>query len=168
MSQSLVNEGGGARTPLSGLIAGGLILVVVLFFSHLLAALPQPVLAAIVLVAVAALVAVLVPAFTMLSGVSLLERPGPFLATALLANLGFAAAGTLVGALASGLAQRNGLLVLLLLPLVLPVVLGAVQATRSLLVGEATEWWPWAQLLACFAAVFITLGTLVFEFIVED
>jgi len=55
MSQSLVNEGGGARTPLSGGIAAGIILVVVLFFSHLLAALPQPVLAAVVLVAVASL-----------------------------------------------------------------------------------------------------------------
>jgi MFS superfamily sulfate permease-like transporter len=55
MSQSLVNEGGGARTPLSGALAAGIILVVVLFFSHLLAALPQPVLAAVVLVAVAGL-----------------------------------------------------------------------------------------------------------------
>ena len=55
MSQSLVNEGGGARTPLSGAFAAGIILVVVLFFSHLLAALPQPVLAAVVLVAVAGL-----------------------------------------------------------------------------------------------------------------
>jgi len=55
MSQSLVNEGGGARTPLSGALAAGIILVVVLFFSHLLAALPQPVLAAIVLIAVTGL-----------------------------------------------------------------------------------------------------------------
>jgi MFS superfamily sulfate permease-like transporter len=55
MSQSLVNEGGGARTPLSGAFAAGIILVVVLYFSHLLAALPQPVLAAVVLVAVAGL-----------------------------------------------------------------------------------------------------------------
>jgi high affinity sulfate transporter 1 len=55
MSQSLVNEGGGARTPLSGAMAAGIILVVVLFFTHLLAALPQPVLAAIVLVAVTGL-----------------------------------------------------------------------------------------------------------------
>jgi sulfate permease, SulP family len=55
LSQSLVNEGGGARTPLSTAIAAGLILLVVLFFSHLLSALPQPVLAAVVLVAVAGL-----------------------------------------------------------------------------------------------------------------
>ena len=55
MSQSLVNEGGGARTPLSTAFASGIILVVVLFFSRLLSALPQPVLAAVVLVAVAGL-----------------------------------------------------------------------------------------------------------------
>jgi MFS superfamily sulfate permease-like transporter len=58
MSQSLVNESGGARTPLSGLIAAGIILVVALFFTDLLKNLPQPVLAAIVLMAVASLVKV--------------------------------------------------------------------------------------------------------------
>jgi high affinity sulfate transporter 1 len=56
MSQSLVNESGGARTPLSGLLAAGIILLVVLFFTELLRNLPQPVLAAIVLMAVASLV----------------------------------------------------------------------------------------------------------------
>lgn len=55
MSQSLVNESGGARTPLSGLVASGLILVVTLFLSSSLRNLPQPVLAAIVLMAVAGL-----------------------------------------------------------------------------------------------------------------
>ena len=55
MSQSVVNEGGGAKTPLSGAIAAVLVLVVVLFFSQLLRDLPQPVLAAVVLVAVAGL-----------------------------------------------------------------------------------------------------------------
>ncbi len=54
-SQSLVNEEGGARTPLSAALAAVFILVVVLFFSHLLSALPQPVLAAVVLTAIAAL-----------------------------------------------------------------------------------------------------------------
>ena len=58
MSQSLVNESGGARTPLSGLIAAGITLVVALFFTGLLRQLPQPVLAAIVLTAVASLVKV--------------------------------------------------------------------------------------------------------------
>ena len=55
MSQSLVNEGGGARTPLSGLVASGIVLVVALFLAGLLRDLPQPVLAAIVLMAVSGL-----------------------------------------------------------------------------------------------------------------
>ena len=54
-SQSLVNEEGGAKTPLSTALAAVFVLVVVLFFSHLLSALPQPVLAAVVLVAIAGL-----------------------------------------------------------------------------------------------------------------
>src|SRR5262245_9648664 len=54
-SQSLVNEEGGAKTPLSTALAAVFILVVVLFLSHLLSELPQPVLAAVVLVAVAGL-----------------------------------------------------------------------------------------------------------------
>src|SRR6266436_3419535 len=52
MSQSLVNESGGARTPLSGFIAALLVLLIVLFVSGALRYLPQPVLAAIVLMAV--------------------------------------------------------------------------------------------------------------------
>jgi high affinity sulfate transporter 1 len=56
MSQSLVNESAGARTPLSGLVAAGFTLIVVLFASGLLKNLPQPVLAAIVLAAVMSLV----------------------------------------------------------------------------------------------------------------
>ena len=56
MSQSLVNESAGARTPLSGLIAALFTLFVVLFASGLLRNLPQPALAAIVLVAVMSLV----------------------------------------------------------------------------------------------------------------
>src|SRR5438876_1724425 len=55
MSQSLVNESGGARTPLSGFIASLLMLLIVLVVSGALRYLPQPVLAAIVLIAVTGL-----------------------------------------------------------------------------------------------------------------
>jgi high affinity sulfate transporter 1 len=55
MSQSLVNETSGARTPLSGFISSLMILGVILFLSGMLRHLPQPVLAAIVLVAVTGL-----------------------------------------------------------------------------------------------------------------
>ncbi|EDY17223.1 sulfate transporter [Chthoniobacter flavus Ellin428] len=57
-SQSLVNESSGARTSLSGLISAVLIAIVAVFFTELLRNLPQPVLAAVVLMAVASLVKV--------------------------------------------------------------------------------------------------------------
>lgn len=52
---STPDEGRGARTPVSGLIAASFILLVLLFFSQLLEALPQPILAAVVLAAVVGL-----------------------------------------------------------------------------------------------------------------
>ena len=58
MSQSLVNETAGARTPLSGLVSALIMLVVVVFFTGLLRTLPQPVLAAVVLMAVTGLIQV--------------------------------------------------------------------------------------------------------------
>jgi MFS superfamily sulfate permease-like transporter len=92
MSQSLVNEGGGARTPLSGAIAAGLLVVVVLFFSHLLRALPQPVLAAIVLVAVAGL-------FKLSTLQRLWRNDRPEFIVAMGALLGVMSAGLLKGVL---------------------------------------------------------------------
>jgi MFS superfamily sulfate permease-like transporter len=58
MSQSLVNESAGARTSLSGLVAALVVGGVALCFTGVLRHLPQPVLAAIVLMAVAGLVRV--------------------------------------------------------------------------------------------------------------
>jgi anti-anti-sigma factor len=58
MSQSVVNEEAGARTPVSGVVAALITLVVVMFLTGVLRNLPQPALAAIVLVAVTGLVKV--------------------------------------------------------------------------------------------------------------
>ena len=55
LSQSMVNEASGARTPLSTAVASACLLIVVIFFSNRLSALPQPIVAAVVLTAVAGL-----------------------------------------------------------------------------------------------------------------
>lgn len=68
MSQSLVNENGGARTSISGLVAALIILAVAMFLSGLLKNLPQPVLAAVVLSAVTGLISV--PALKQMWGFS--------------------------------------------------------------------------------------------------
>ncbi len=90
MSQSLVNESGGARSPISGVCAAGLILVVILFFSHLLSALPQPVLAAVVLVAIAGL-------FKLSTLKQLWQRDRPEFVVAIAALLGVLTSGLLRG-----------------------------------------------------------------------
>jgi MFS superfamily sulfate permease-like transporter len=92
MSQSLVNETGGARTPLSGLVAAVLMLVVTVYLSGMLRYLPQPVLAAIVLVAVTGLFQL-----TALKRVWHFSR-GEF-AVALTALLGVLGSGLLMGVL---------------------------------------------------------------------
>ena len=91
-SQSLVNESGGARTPLSGAIAAGFVLIVVLFLTQALSLLPQAVLAAIVLVAVTGLFQV--SAFAALRRASRAE-----FVVALAAFVGVLGAGMLRGVL---------------------------------------------------------------------
>jgi sulfate permease, SulP family len=56
LSQSAVNEKGGARTPLSLAVAAAVIALVLLFFTGLFQSLPEAVLAAIVLIAVKGLI----------------------------------------------------------------------------------------------------------------
>ena len=92
MSQSLVNEGAGARTPLSGLIAALIVLITTLFLTHLLRTLPQPVLAAVVLVAVAGL-------FKLSTLRQLWRSDRPEFVVALAAILGVLSSGLLRGVL---------------------------------------------------------------------
>ena len=112
---------------------------------------------------------VLVPAFVILSNAPLLQHPLLLALVLMLGNLGFVSVGVLVSALTANFSQRGSLLALLLLPLAIPVLLGAAEATRLLVTDDLNEpLWCWLQLLTAFAALFMTLGILVFEFIVED
>lgn len=120
-------------------------------------------------IALALLELVLIPAFIVLSDVPLASHPEPLLLVALLGNLGVAAVGTIVSGLTAGLKHRGSLLALLLLPLVIPVILAAAEATRLLLVGPLDfQWWMWIRLLTVFAAVFTVVGSLAFEFVLEE
>jgi heme exporter protein B len=121
------------------------------------------------LVALVVLELVLVPACIVLLDIPFGTRPGPLLITALLGNVGFAAVGTLVSGLTSGVRHRGGLLPLLLLPLLVPVVLAAAETTRLALEGQIDDlWWRWIQLLATFALVFTAAGAMLFEYVMEE
>jgi heme exporter protein B len=113
--------------------------------------------------------AVLIPLLAALAAAPLLERPLVMLMVTLLANLGLAAIGTLMGAVVHGVRRRGNLLVLILLPLTLPVLLGAGAATRLMIAGNlGAEFWRWVQLLAAFAVMFVTASVMIFEFVMEE
>ena len=97
-----------------------------------------------------------------------LGGPVLLLATAVAATVGLAAAGTVYGVLASGLKVRDTLLPLLLLPVVAPVLLGATRAWEVGMGISVDDGWRWAQLLAVFAAVYVTLGVLAFGALLEE
>jgi MFS superfamily sulfate permease-like transporter len=120
-SQSLVNDSSGARTPLSGAVAAGFILIVVLFFSHLLSALPQPVLAAVVLVAVTGL-------FQVSALEALWRSSRPEFVVAMAALLGVLGSGMLRGVMIGVIISLVQLLRLVSRPHV--AVLGRIPGTR--------------------------------------
>jgi heme exporter protein B len=93
----------------------------------------------------------------------------PALAAVLaLGTLSLAAVGTLFGAITAQVRAREVLLPVLLLPAVVPVLLGSVSATQTVLsgqpLGEAAQW---LKLLAAADIVYLVVGVLTFEFVLE-
>jgi heme exporter protein B len=117
----------------------------------------------------AALQCVLIPLFVVLADVPLLCCPWAMALTAMLGNIGIASAGTLLSALATRAHKGSNLTVLLALPMAIPVVLAAAEATRLMTEGQLDQvWWDWNGLLAVFAAIFVTAGTVLMDFVVEE
>jgi heme exporter protein B len=95
---------------------------------------------------------------------------GTLAATAAVATVGLAAAGTLYGVLAAGLKVRETLLPLLLLPVVAPVLVAATRASEMALTGieldiDTTDW---LVLLAVFAVIYVAFGIAAFGSLLED
>jgi heme exporter protein B len=83
-------------------------------------------------------------------------------AAVLLANLGLAAVGTLLAAMAAAGRARELLLPLLFLPLVIPLVVGGVGAT------VADDPWRYLAFLGLYDAVFAILCWATFEYVVTE
>jgi len=120
-------------------------------------------------VALAVLQCLLIPLFFTLADLPLLAHPGELVLIAVLGNLGITAIATLLSALATGIRKGGNLLVLLVLPLAIPVLLAAAESTRLLVENQINDaWWRWIQLLGALAVVFITAGTILYEYAIED
>jgi heme exporter protein B len=84
-----------------------------------------------------------------------------------LASLGLVLVGTLLAAVAVRTRYREVMLPLLLLPLLVPVLLGGVEATRSL-IDEGVLHWPSLQLLVVADAVYGIVSFVSFEWVLEE
>jgi heme exporter protein B len=88
---------------------------------------------------------------------------GSIIVAALAGTAGLAAAGTLYGALASGLRVRETLLPFLFLPVAAPVLLAGTRAWQIALgISTGGTGDPWVRLLLVFAAVYLALGVIIF------
>ncbi len=103
------------------------------------------------------------------AGVSVPGLAAALAVTAVLATVGLVAVGVLFTALASGTAAREALLAGLVLPVTSPVLLGAVRLTSAVCGGSG--WgglWRWWALLAGFDLIFLALGSVLFQYVVEE
>ena len=90
-------------------------------------------------------------------------------AVIILATIGFAAVGTVFGAMSVNTRAKEVMLPVLLLPIVVPLIIGAVRATGLLIDGEPfSEVWTWINLLIAVDVVYLVVSFLLFEFVLED
>lgn len=92
---------------------------------------------------------------------------GGLLPIVLLGTLGIASVGTLFSAMAAATQARELLLPLLVFPLIVPIVIACVRATGALMIVTANEP-PWLGLIAAFDAIFLSLSTILFEYVIEE
>ena len=118
-----------------------------------------------------ALELVAVPAFGLLLLGPDLLAPLPELALIfVLADVGLAAVGALVSALAAETRARELIVPLLLLPMLVPLLIGAASATEPLLRGDQSpeDLGRFLALLTAYDAVFLLIAVAVFDFLLED
>ncbi len=114
---------------------------------------------------------VALPAFALfLLGPSLLPALPILIPLLLAVNVGLAAIGALVSALAAETRAHELIVPLLLLPLVMPLLISAASATEPLLRGDQApeDLGRWLGLLSLYDVVFVLIAVAVFDFLLDD
>jgi heme exporter protein B len=120
------------------------------------------------LVMVAAQV-VLVPIFVFFFNLPLWLTIARLTPVVLLGLLGFAAVGTMFAAVSLRTRAREVMLPLLMLPLAAPLIIAGIQASAALMAGgDLAAVAHWLNLLAAFDAVFLVVGWMAFEYVMEE
>jgi heme exporter protein B len=114
---------------------------------------------------------VALPAFALLLlGPDLLSPLPSLVAILALADVGLAAVGALVAAIAVEARARDLIAPLLLLPLLVPLIIAGARATAPLLTGAQTGegLLGWLAVMGLYATVFVTLSVGLFDYLLED
>ncbi len=107
---------------------------------------------------------ILLPVMTVLYNLNLTQPP--LLLLLALGTFGLAAMGTLLAAMTVQTRSRETLLPLAMLPTTLPIVLTVVRASSGILTGELEI--GWFVTLALIDLLYLGLGLILFEYVVED
>lgn len=83
----------------------------------------------------------------------------------LVVDMGLAALGSLMGALASGKSSRESLLTVVLFPLLIPVLLAGIRLLEAVILGTEGAVSDWLGLAAAFAAVFAASALVLFPYL---
>lgn len=105
------------------------------------------------------------PVFAVMYNFSLL-MPG-LIPIAVLTTLAVATVGTVFSAMAVNTRSREVMLPVLFFPVVVPAIVAAVEASASVIQGDAsfTRWLPF---LAVFDAIFLVVSPVLFQFVIEE
>ncbi len=121
------------------------------------------------LVVMLATITLLVPVFTVLYNVNVMNNPLMQIFSFFLGSLGFISVGTIVSAISVNLRAREMMGPLLLLPLVSPLVIAAVKLTGGLIEGASVESLStWINILVSFDVIYLVIGWLLFDQIIDD
>jgi heme exporter protein B len=94
--------------------------------------------------------------------------PQLFLVT-LLGTVGFCVLGTIMSAITLRARARELLLPLVLFPLMIPVILATIRCMENvMLTGALGDAFSWLRLLLGFDVIFLTLGVLIFDRVIES
>ena len=111
---------------------------------------------------------IVIPVAMVLFHVSVPAGWGAQLGVTLLGTVGFVTLGTFYAAMSSRSRSREVLLPLLLFPMMIPVLLGAVEASTSLMEGNVMrDAGAWIRMLLVYDVVFLAAALAVFEFVIE-
>jgi heme exporter protein B len=113
--------------------------------------------------------ALVLPVFVFFFNVTISAPFAGVVGSLVLGLLGFAALGTLFAAMSVRTPAREVMLPLLLLPLVVPLFIAGVKVTERGLAGKPiADVAHWLHMMIAFDAVFLVVGWVAFEYVVEE